>query len=307
MKRIKSFCFSVIFCLGIVFVMAACGIRQGFCEKLDKIAAIVNGDVITEEEVALFMKMTDMAEEAGLAVDNPAELRRQLLGRMVEDRLVLQEAKNMGLKPDEKLIEDRIKDVKKRAGSELAFDMALKQQGYSLLELREKFRNQLMIYLAVQRAVRSKIQVSPKEVTEYYMAHQDQFSVPETVVVDSLFVNDAQTLAQAEGLLSEGKDFNEVAKEYSQKSNLGSVARGQLKKDLEDVLFGLVPGERSAPISVEGGFYVFLLKEKLAPSKKGIADVKDRITVMLEESKTEKKLKEWLESLKDKAYISIRE
>lgn len=291
----------------IIFGTAACWEREAFSEKLDKIAAIVNGDVITEEEVSIFMKMTDMAEESGLSVNDPDELRRQLLNRMVEDRLVLQEAKRMGLKPDEKMVEDRIKEIKKRAGSELAFEMALKQQGFSLVELREKFKNQLMIYLAVQKEVKGKVQVSPKEVTEYYQAHEDQFVVPESVVVDSLFVNNAEALAQAEKLLGEGKDFNEVSKEYSQKSNLGIVAKGQLKKDLEDVLFGLAPGERSTPISVEGGFYVFLLKEKMSPSRKNIADVKDDITAMLEEQKVEKKLKEWLESLKDKAYISIRE
>ena len=276
-------------------------------EKLDKIAAIVNSDVITEEEVATFMKMTDMAQESGLNVADPKVLRRQLLERMVEDRLILQAAKDAGLKPDEKMVEDRIREIKARAGSELAFNMALKQQGISLSDLRQKFKNQLLIFMEVQREVRSKVQVSPKEVTEYYEAHPDEFVDTESAVVDSIFVKDQDVLAKVESLLDEGKDFNEVERQYSQKASLGVVFRGQLKKELEDEIFGLKTGVRSKPISVEDGTYIFLLREIKPASKKDMSQVKDAIVAMLEDKKTEKRLKEWLEALKEKAYISIRE
>ncbi|HAJ56897.1 MAG TPA: hypothetical protein DCL35_03900 [Candidatus Omnitrophica bacterium] len=278
-----------------------------YAEKLDKIAAIVNGDVITEDEVSTFMKMTDMAEESGLPTSDPKLLRLELLNRMIEDRLILQEAKAIGLKADEKALEGRIKDIKMRAGSELAFDMALKQQGFSLSELKNKLRNQLLIYMAIQRQVKSRVLVSPKEVTDYYEANPGLFVAPESALVDSIFVKDKDTLASVEALLAKGTDFKDVAKELSQRSDLGIVARGQFKKELEDVIFSLEPGKRSKPVEVEGGFYIFLLNELKAASKRPLNDVKDEVTLMLENQKTEKKLKEWLEALKHKAYISIRE
>lgn len=278
-----------------------------YCAQMDKIAAIVNGDVITENEVSNFMKMTDMAQESGMATNDPIKLRRQLLERMIEDRLILQEAKTMGIKPDEKMIDDRIKEIRSRAGSEKAFEVALKEQGISLSELRDKFRNQFLIYLAVQKEVKSKIQVSPKEVTEYFDTHESDFITPEAVSVDSIFVNDKEQLALVEDALAGGRPFEDVGKEYSQKSALGLVYRGQLKKELEDVLFSLKPGVVSKPFAFEGGFFVFLLNENIKPSKKPIDEVKDEISVKLEDGKTEKILKGWLESLKDKAYISIRE
>jgi parvulin-like peptidyl-prolyl isomerase len=294
-----------IFLSAVLALSVSCG--SIYAERLDKIAAIVNGDVITEDEVGTFMKLTDMAEESGLPTNDPKKLRLELLNRMVEDRLILQEAQAMGLKADEKVVEDRIKDIKMRAGSELAFDMALKQQGFSLSELRKKLRNQLLIFMAVQREVKSKVLVSPKEVTNYYESNRAKFISPESVSVDSIFVKDKEALSKVEALLSEGKDFNEVAREYSQKSNLGTIARGQLKKELEDVLFSLESGVCSSPVSVENGFYIFLLKEKMPVSERSIDEVKNTIALMLEDQKTEKKLKEWLEALKDKAYISVRE
>ncbi len=280
----------------------------GFCaEKLDKIAAIVNGDVITEEEISMFMRMTDIAENSGLSVDDPKKLRSQILGRMIEDRLILQESLASGFRPDEKVIDDRIREIKERAGSDLAFEMALKQQGYSLSELRKKLTNQLLIYMAIQKEVKSKVLVSPSEVTEYYNSHQDRFISPESVVVNSIFVSDKELLDKVVELLSDGKDFKEVSKEYSQRSNLGTIARGQLKKDLEDIIFSLEPGVVSKPVSVEGGWYILLVKDKHPASRRSLADVKGIISLEIEDQKTQKKLKEWLERLKDKAYISIRE
>lgn len=295
--------FAVFFC-----VFAALSALSGliYAESLDKIAAIVNGDVITEDEVATFMKMTDMAEESGLPTSDQNLLRKELLNRMIEDRLILQEAKAIGLKADEKIIEGRIKDIKARAGSELAFEMALKQQGFSLSELKKKLRNQLLIYTAIQRQVKSRVLVSPREVTDYYESNPGLFVSPESASLDSIFVKDKDALAKVEALLSDGRDFNDVAKEFSGRSSLGVVVRGQLKKELEDAVFSLEPGKRSKPLAVEDGYYIFLLKELKPVSKRPLSDVKDKIALMLENKKTEKRLKEWLEALKHKAYISIR-
>lgn len=280
---------------------------HSFAQKADKIVAIVNDDVITEAELVLFASMTDLDSEAGAPGNNAGELRKKLLQRMVEDKLVLQEAKKMNIAVNEKLVEDRIDEIKEKAGSSEAFDEALEQQGITLNELREKLKNQLLVYLAIQRRVTDAIQVSPKEVTDFYNAHTDNFMTPETVVVDSIFVDNKEMLDKVKGELESGKDFQKIAETYSRRGSLGSVKRGQLKKDLDDFIFGLEPQEYSRPFEYEGGYYVFLVKEKKPPSSKSIDEVKGQISTILQNEKTERKLKEWIEELKDKAYISIRE
>ena len=140
----------------------------------------------------------------------------------------------------------------------------------------------MLIYTLIQKEVKSKSQVSPKEVTDYFQQHASEFMTPETVVVDSIFVDDKEDLGKVEADLTSGKDFNEVAKAYSKKSSLGNVTRGQLKKNLEDVIFSLDVGQCSKPVEVEDGTYVFSVKEKLAPSEKSIDEVKDKIAVILE-------------------------
>ncbi len=276
-------------------------------EQLDKIVAVVNKDIITEGELLTFVKLAAMEQAPETADKTQEELRKFCLDRMIEDRLILQEAKDQKLKIDESVIDDRVKDLKERAGGEAVFMEALKSEGLSLSELKKKFRNQFMIYTLIQREVKDKVNISPKEITDYFNEHQDKYMTPETLEVDSIFVTKKETLKKVETELSAGRDFKEVAKAYSEKAGLEKVSRGQLKKELEDVIFKLKSGEYSKPIEVNDGFYIFLAKDRLPSLREPLENVKDVISAELEQAKTIVRLKEWVESLKDKAYISIRD
>lgn len=281
--------------------------RSVGAEQLDKIVAVVNNDIITEGELLTFVKLATMEQSPETANKTQEELRKFCLDRMIEDRLILQEAKDQKLKIDESVIDDRVKDLKERAGGEAVFVEALKSEGLSLSELKKKFRNQFMIYTLIQREVKDKVNISPKEVTDYFNEHQDKYMTPETLEVDSIFVTKKEILKKVEAELASGRDFKEVAKTYSEKAGLEKVSRGQLKKELEDVIFKLKLGEHSKPVEVNDGFYIFLAKNRLPSLRESLENVKDSISSELEQAKTIERLKEWVESLKDKAYISIRD
>lgn len=291
---------------GFVWI-AMCAAVPVHAEKIDRIVAIVNGDVITQDELDMFARMSLLDGEAEPPMKGEEEMSRYFLDRLIEDRLILQEAKNMQLKADEKIVEDRIKDIRFRAGSEMAFQQALASQGISLTELREKLKNQLLIYLVVQKEVTAKARVSPKEVTEYYEQHKDRFMVPESVAVQSIFIEDKEILKEVEQKLAAGEDFSTVAKTYSKRGDLGTVSRGQLKKDLENFLFACETGKPSKPFAFDNGYYIFLVKEKIPATENSLDEVKDKVEAMLTSEKSERLLKSWIEDLKDRAYISIRQ
>jgi parvulin-like peptidyl-prolyl isomerase len=294
------------FFFGLIFV----GIQMaGVCqaEKIDRIIAIVNGDAITQEELDMFTRISLLDGEADPDLKEPEAMYRYFLDRMIEDRLILQEARKLQFKADEKIIEDKVRDIRFRAGSDLAFQQALSNQGVSLSELKDKLTNQFLIYLVVQREVKGKTQVSPKEVTDYYEAHKDLFMVPESAIVESIFIEDPAALKEVEKRLAKGESFAALAQEYSKRKDLGKVARGNLKKDLEDFIFSLDPGRPSRPFAIDNGFYIFLVKEKLPPTETDLGEIKEKIIAILESEKSDLILKSWLEELKDKAYISIRQ
>ncbi|MFH0877997.1 MAG: peptidyl-prolyl cis-trans isomerase [Candidatus Omnitrophota bacterium] len=276
-------------------------------ERIDKIIAIVNEDVITEDELKLFIKMLAANEQEAYVKMKPPELKRMLLERMIEDRLIIQEAKRLKIVPEEKMIQARIDDVKARAGGQAEFEAALKAEGITFSELRQKLANQFLVYQVIEREVKSKLNVSPKDVTDYFQKHRDKFFAPATREVDSIFVKDPAALETVLQELGDRKPFADVAKAFSEKSNIEEVSRGQLKKGLEDFIFELGVGVCSRPFATEDGFYVFLVKEDHPAAAKNLSEVKDFITAELEKIQVEKLLKEWLLTLRQKAYISIRE
>ncbi len=289
----------------IVFSICCLLASRAFAQKVDKIVAIVNSDVITEQDLAVFVKVTDVAlEQMG---GDPGDVRRLFLERLVEDQLILQAAKAQQMKVDEGALDDRIRDMKFRAGSGVAFDQALRSQGLSLTELRAKLREQYLVFSVVQREVRSKVIVTPREVTDYYQEHPSAFSVPESAVVDSVFVEKEEDAAAVRAALADAAAFEEVFREFSKRANLGKVRRGQLKKGLEDFVFALEPGVPSQPYAFDDGFYVFVLRRIDPPSREPLDEVKAEIKKKIEEEKFEKAYKVWIEGLKEKAYISIRE
>lgn len=294
-------------CVLVVSLLFCFSRVSAFAEKIDKIIAIVNEDIITEDELNQFVKLTAPKEASMLSEADLAELKKMLLERMIEDRLILQKAKKEGLKPNPKMIDDRISQIKEKAGSEKAFQDALRSEGLSLNELREKLENQYLIFTAIDLNVKNKIKISPKEVTDYFIENRDKFNEPEKALVDSIFVSDRETLDKVLKELKEGADFNKVSEKYSEKLNIKEVRRKELKKELEDFVFQLKPGSYSPPFSLDGGYYIFRVKKFIKPSSLTLDEVKDSVTTMLENEKMQAVFKEWVESLKDNAYISIRQ
>ncbi len=285
-----------------LFCLLAC---PAFGQEVDKIVAIVNSDVVTEQDLAVFMKVANVALEKMDA--DPKDLHRLFVERLVEDHLILQEAEALQLRTDEAVIDERIRDMKFRAGSGVAFDQALRSQGLSLTELRAKLREQYLVYAVIQREVRAKVMVTPREVTDYYQENPSMFSVPESALVDTVFVEEEGQAASVREALAQGEAYDTVFEKYSKRADLGVVRRGQLKKELEDFIFHLEPGVASEPYPFDTGFYVFLLRRIEPPSRRPLDEVKAEIKKALESEKFEKAYKEWIEGLKEKAYISIRE
>jgi parvulin-like peptidyl-prolyl isomerase len=298
----KSNLFLFFFCF---FVAAGFPLRL-HAELMDKIIAVVNSDIITEKELDVFMKVAGM-ESDQVPEGDPNEVRGIYLDRLVEDKLILQQALKLGFKANDAAIEDRIKEMKMRAGSPRVFDQALRSQALSLNDMRQKLREQFVVYELIRQQVKEKVQVSPKEIAEYFEEHRGEYLTSETAVVDSIFVPDKESVAEVQSALAGGKDFSEAAATFSKRSNIVLVPRGQFKKDLEDFIFGLAPGKPSEPFAVDDGFYIFLLKEIKPPSSQSLSEVKNTIKKKLEAQKTHQAMREFIESLKDKAYISLRD
>lgn len=194
-------------------------------EPLNRVVAIVNDDVIVESQLesreAFVIKQL---EEKQTSLPSTAQLRQQVLERLVIENLQLQMARQNGINVDDDLLNNSMSTMARENNLTLAeFRDKLEAEGYDYADFREQIRNEITIARVRQQMVENRIQVTDQEVDnllanatrvgdggrEFKLAHI-LVSVPEGASPEQL--QQAETKAQA--ILDRvrgGADFAETA------------------------------------------------------------------------------------------------
>lgn len=294
------------------------GAAPAVADLENRIIAIVNEDVITlmDLEAALF----DQAD-SDLAQLPPLDRRRAALEQLIEERLILQAAKQAKMSVDEQLVEERLAALRQRFESDTAFAQALMADGLTRAMLRKRYRDQLMMQRAIEQEVRVKIVVTPNAIARYYREHPQEMQRSPRVRARHIMMRitsarpDAEALATIESLrrqLLRGGSFADVAhaasegEEAAQGGDLGWITPGQLRPELDDVLFHLEPGVVSEPIQSDMGYHLVQVEEREPVAQWSFEQVELSIREKLLRLKFEQKLAQWLADLRAKAYIVIK-
>jgi peptidyl-prolyl cis-trans isomerase D len=171
---------------------------------------------------------------------------------------------------------------------------------YKLPETRS-----VQMIVADQSKVAESIQITDAQVQSYYNAHLDQYRTPERVHARHILLSTAnkskdevlKIQVQAQDLLKQikaGANFADLAKKYSadvgtpqnpgsaQKGgDLGWISRGQMLKNIEDVVFSLQPNQLSDVVTTEYGFHILQVLEKQPPRLQSLEEVKSQIVTNL--------------------------
>lgn len=285
----------------------------------DTIIAVVNDDVITLQDLhdylqAMYMQLISEGKSKSQIEKTMANYEANGLNRLIEDKLLVNEANQKGMTIRPKAIDDRINEIKRRYPTEEEFMDAIISQGMTYTDLRNKITDQIKAKYVVEFEVKKKIFVNPQEVTEYYQKNLNNFVKPESVDLDSIFIpiGDDKALAteksgEAFNQLWEGADFSEIAKKYSKAPSVGIIEKGQLLPKLEEIVFNLKKGEISKPIEIDEGIYIFKLKEKYPAETVALENVRNEIYNLIFQEKFQDRLKSWLEKLRKKAYVEIKD
>jgi len=204
--------------------------------------------------------------------------------------------------------------VKERYGSEQSLIDALVKNGSTITDLRNKIRDQLKTKFIVDHEVKSKIYVNPQEVTHYYEQNKNQFLKEDRIDLESIYIaygtdkKAALTKAvEAFKDVAAKKDFNDCIKKYSDTPSVGTIERGELLSIIEETVFNLKINETSHLVEVDSGIYIFKLIGQSPSEISKLEDVKDSIYSQLYKKKFRSEFVRWLEILKEKAYIEIKQ
>jgi parvulin-like peptidyl-prolyl isomerase len=295
-------------------------------EVVDRIVAVVNDEVITQSEVeeSVIPFVADYRIRYGeeeLSDKKMQEAREDALNRLIEEKLILQEAKKRNIKVEEADIEERIAEVKKRFSSEEEFNRAIEASGITIAKLREKYKEQIMMRDLISGLINSKVNITPTQIAAYYYAHIKSFSMPKMYRFKVLLLKptEERTPQQTEELamqvldrIRSGEDFDMLVKQCSQGphidkgGDMGYMAEGSIIKEIEIELARLEPGETSSVIKTSSGFNIVKLIDEKEAGTKPPEEVNEIVRIRLFQREAELTLREFVNKLKEDAYIKIQ-
>jgi peptidyl-prolyl cis-trans isomerase SurA len=260
---------------------------------------------------------------------NPAareQFHQAALDALINKKLIEQKVKELDIRVSDDEVRLAIEDVKKTNNiSEENLRQALAARGISFDEYKVQLKDQLERLRLISLEVRSKVQVSEKEIQDYYTAHAGNFQVDEAFHARQIFFavpadasQDRQQKIQekAEKVLREAKsgaDFAELAKKYSddpsgkEGGDLGFLKKGDLLPALENTLATMKAGDVSGLVRTPAGIHIIKLIEYREGKKQDLASVKREVEDVLYRQKSEERFSEWLEGLRKNAAIEIVE
>jgi peptidyl-prolyl cis-trans isomerase SurA len=248
---------------------------------LDRIAVIVNEEVITTHELdnRIAAVLRQLARQ-GTPAPARTDLSKQLLERMITDKIQLQYAKESGVRVDDQQLDRSIARIAEGNNMTLqVFRDTIEKEGLTFSGFREDIRQEIVMQRLREREVENHIAVTEGEVDAYLAEQaktvsQDEYNLahilvrlPEQASADQI---DAAR-RRAESALSQvknGTDFRQVAVAFSdapdalQGGALGWRPLDRLPAFYVEAATKLKPGEVSAVLRSSNGFHLLKLLEK---------------------------------------------
>jgi len=250
-------------------------------ELIDRIVAVVNKEVITQYELAERMnRVRKDLERRGTSLPDRGEIERQVLERLIIERVQLQYARESGVRVDDLELDRTVSRVAE--GNKLSlteFRKTLERDAINFDGFREELRNEILMNRLRDREVTAKITVSEGEIenlvleqgerkdiaTEYNIAHI-LVRVPEQATPEQLEARRTRA-EEAVKRLKDGAEFAQVAATYSdapdslQGGVIGWRSQQRLPELYVEALTALKPGDISGVFRSPAGFHLLKLLE----------------------------------------------
>lgn len=288
--------------------------------KIDRIVAIVEESVITEFELADRIRtVTSQIEKQGGQLPPQNILAKQVLERLINDRVLLDYAAQTGLKVDDNQLDRTIERIAEQNKLSLAdFKKALEAEGISYRKFREDIRNEIIITRLREREVENKINISESEIDNYLTTQassvQDEYDLAHILIrtPEDSSPEDLQKLKlkaeEALTKLSQGMDFTQVSASYSDAPNaleggkLGWKAAGQIPELFAEAIKPLEPGALTPILRSANGFHILKLLDKRGNTSSLLVDqTKVRhILIKLSEVVSENEAKQRMANIKER-------
>ncbi|MDO8962006.1 MAG: peptidylprolyl isomerase [Methylophilus sp.] len=291
-------------------------------EKIDRIIAVVDQSVVTEQELIDRIKsISSQIEKKGGELPAKDVMQKQILERLIVDSLQLQLAEQTGIKVDDAQLDKTLERIAEQNKLTLPeFKQALQADGVRFVKFREDIRNEIIISRLREREVDNRVTISEGEVDNYLttqasrVGEQDDFDIshilirlPEDATPEDLQKARAKTeelLAAIQG----GTSFAEASATYSDAPNaldggsLGWRNASQIPPAFFESIKTLEVGAVSLPFRSQSGIHILKLNDRRASSSSLVVDQTHVRHILIKQSEvvSESEAKRKIENIKER-------
>ena len=287
------------------------------------VVASVNGQAITRAELltqgALMRSQLRKAE--GVAPKPDLEFYRGVLDGLIGEVLIFDDGSRRGVEATDQEVERALQGLREKHPSDEAFQASLVEQGTSVLQVRDQLYRSLSLEKIMRQEIGAKSLVEDAEAKQFYDQNQHLMRLPEAARVRHILVradkNDPESVRKARQTLGEyrrqiekGRDFGEVARQFSEDSATRDSG-GLLpwvpitESEADQRLAALKVGEVSQIEETQHGYHLIQVMEKRPSQLAPFEEVKARIIYMLETSRMRLAVQERVEALRKTAKVEI--
>jgi peptidyl-prolyl cis-trans isomerase SurA len=301
-------------------------------EMVDRVAAVVNRDVIALSEVEKraapeLARLNQAVRDPAKRAEERTRITKTALDNLIGEKLMEEQIKELGLAVTDAEVDAAVADVKKQNNvtDDAQFDRLLSGEGFTVASYKDFLRKQMSRMKLVQLKVSPKVKVSEEDLKAAYTQYTKMESGDAEVHARHILVQvdpkatpeqveaaRKKALALAAEARKPGVDFAELAKKKSEGpsasdgGDLGFFRRGVMVPAFEKVAFTLKEGEVSEPVRTQFGWHVLKVEEKRAVDVAPFEQVKGELENRLKMQKTEKFVEQYVQELRQKASVEVK-
>jgi parvulin-like peptidyl-prolyl isomerase len=283
-------------------------------EIIERVVAKVNGEVLTLSEFEA--RQVAAVQAARVGADGVERFLRdnnqRILQEAIDDLLLIQRAREIGLRVRPEYLDGVLEDIKKEHGitTEEAFQEQLRREGLTVGEFKRNIERSMLRRQVVAREVESRVTISDAEARAEYDAHREDYYVPASVHLHEIVLEgpDAETRARTLAeRLAKGEDFAALARQHSvagsakDGGDLGRVARGDLAADLAKIVFDLPVGAVSPPQATTTGVRLLKVVAKTEAGQTSFEAARPLLLQRLQQARLPQAVEEYLAGLRKTA------
>jgi peptidyl-prolyl cis-trans isomerase SurA len=319
-------------------VLAASSVAPMRADIIEQVLVKVNGEIITKTELeqrqvgALRQRMQGKQVDPE-ALKNDATLKKaladvtpQLLVNAVDELLLLQRGRELGLRLGDDQFKQVVNNIRKEQGlaDDAKFQAALAQEGMTMDDLRKQLERQMLIEQVQRQEVGSKLSITEEEARQYYAKHPEEFTESASVTLREIFIEvpadsggvsvakDDEAKKRIEDVRArvlKGEDFAKLAAEVSSspsKANgglIGPFSHADMSPQLLALVEKMKPGDVTQPIRTPKGYQLFKLDTLKAQALQPFDAVRDLIADRVASARTQVEMRKFLARLRTQAII----